>query len=80
MQGRIRGMWGKNELPSYLVHAPLEQQSVSTEKQSFASFITDFFIFYFIPLLLIIFIDGLWVGTKIYRHRKYMRGLFGDSK
>jgi triosephosphate isomerase len=80
MQGRIRGMWGKNELPSYLVHAPLEQQSVSTETQSFASFITDFFIFYFIPLLLIIFIDGLWVGNKIYRHRKYMRGLFGDSK
>lgn len=75
MNGYVSGMWGKNELPTHLVYSKLENQHIATNDESMISKTVNVLMLYLLPLLGIIFIDGLWVGNKIFRHKRYMRKL-----
>ncbi len=73
VDGVLRASWGVNELPEYIMSKPIEEQNVMQLEQSSVSSISRLFAYYLIPLLLVIFFDGVWIGRKYYLHKKRMK-------
>ena len=72
VDGVVRGIWGVNELPENLLNKPINESDIVSVKQSSFESITKLVGLYLIPLLLVIFLDGIMLGRKYYLHWKYM--------
>lgn len=73
VDGVLCGVWGGNELPEHLMENPIEEHDVLKIGRNYIVSLCYLLAYYIIPLLIVIFLDGLWIGSKYYLHSKRMK-------
>ena len=73
VDGVLCGVWGVNELPEHLMENPIEEHDVLKIGRNYIVSLCYLLAYYIIPLLIVIFLDGLWIGSKYYLHSKRMK-------
>ena len=70
--GRIAAKWSNNNLPEYR-----DEDDIATNvPTSSTSPLTRMLLWFIVPLIIIIFLDGLWVGSKYYKRYRIRKRIF----
>ena len=74
--GRIAAKWSNNNLPEYR-----DEDDIATNvPTSSTSPLTRMLLWFIVPLIIIIFLDGLWVGSKYYKRYKLRKRIFSKQQ
>ena len=73
--GRIAAKWSNNNLPEYR-----DEDDIATNvPTSSTSPLTRMLLWFIVPLIIIIFLDGLWVGSKYYKRYRIRKTIFSGN-
>ncbi len=75
--GVIINKWSNNNLPSSRMDG-IEMEGIETESLHLT--LARLVLWFILPLLLVIAIDRVWIGSKFYRHNRYMRRLIDKQE
>ena len=74
--GRIAAKWSNNNLPEYR-----DEDDIATNvPTSSTSPLTRMLLWFIVPLIIIIFLDGLWVGSKYYKRYRIRKRIFSKQQ
>lgn len=71
--GVITHKWSNNDLPN--VEAPISSWLAPQSSADLLSPAMRLFLWFFIPLFTIVLIDGIWIGSKYYKHYIFKKTL-----
>ena len=73
--GHIAAKWSNNNLPEYRD----EDDIAAKVPTSSTSPLTRMLLWFIVPLIIIIFLDGLWVGSKYYKRYRIRKTIFSGN-
>ncbi len=80
--GVVYNKWSCNDIPTEeQLTLPLEQSVLGTMQiESRMMIVLKVLLWFFIPLLIVVFLDRIWVGSKLYRRMKHRNNIINLLK